>query len=351
MFRPVLLAFAFGPLLALPASAQPAPEASAPAALAPIVTASTERAPDLVYGAYQRGNYQLAMREALKRLNRNANDTAAMTMLGQLALEGTGVKQDFTQAEHWFRLAANLGDREAQYALGSMLLQGRGVAKNRTEARAWFEKASAQEQAGALYNLGIMTIEDVTVNQAPTTELLRAAQYFRRSARAGNSDAAYALAVFYQEGRGVSPDPVQAAEWMRQCAEAHNLNGMVEYAIMLFNGDGVAKDEAKAAKLFLKAAWMDDPLAENRVARIYATGRGLPQDLIQAGKWHVLARTAGVADQWLDDTLKQLTPDQWAEVQTQVRKFIANLPAGRRIPVQAPQVRTKEPASQGPGPQ
>ncbi len=331
MFRRVLFISAFGSMLTLPALAQPMEPSSVTPVLAP---AGTAHAPDLAYGAYQRGNYTAAMREALKRLDRNPNDAAAMTLVGKLFLEGVGTKQDFGQAEHWFRLAANLGDREAQYALGSMLLQGRGVAKNRDEARSWFEKAAAQEQAGSLYNLGVMAIEDVTLNAAPTTELMRAAQDFRRAARAGSSDAAYALAVLYQQGRGVSIDPAQAAEWMRQCAEAHNVNGMVEYAIMLFNGDGVAKDEAKAAKLFLKAAWLDNPLAENRIARIYATGRGLPQDLVEAGKWHVLARTAGVNDQWLDDTLKQLTPDQWSEVQAKVRKFVASLPAGRQIPKQ-----------------
>ena len=46
---------------------------------------------------------------------------------------------------------------------------------------------------------------------------------------------------------------------------------------MLFNGIGVPKDETAAGKLFLKAAARDNPVAQNRVARILAVGRGLPK--------------------------------------------------------------------------
>ncbi len=74
----------------------------------------------------------------------------------------------------------------------------------------------------------------------------------------------------------------------------------VEYAIMLFNGVGTDKDEAAAARLFLKAAAANNPIAQDRVARLLVAGRGIKQNVVEAMKWHVLARAAGEKDAWLD---------------------------------------------------
>ena len=52
------------------------------------------REPDLAYGAYQRGQYFAAVREATARLERDPNDAAAMTLLGELHNQGLGVRQD-----------------------------------------------------------------------------------------------------------------------------------------------------------------------------------------------------------------------------------------------------------------
>jgi len=79
---------------------------------------------------------------------------------------------------------------------------------------------------------------------------------------------------------------------------------------MLFNGDGVAKDEAAAGKMFLRAAERGNAVAQNRLARLYVAGRGLPKNLVEAGKWHELARRQGLADGWLDNALREMTPDE-----------------------------------------
>ena len=56
--------------------------------------AAAEPGVDLAYGAYQRGDYRAAMAEAQKRLSSNPKDTAALTLIGQLYAEGTGVPID-----------------------------------------------------------------------------------------------------------------------------------------------------------------------------------------------------------------------------------------------------------------
>ena len=92
---------------------------------------------------------------------------------------------------------------------------------------------------------------------------------------------------------------------------------------MLFNGVGVAKDERASARLFLKAAVENNPIAQNRVARLYVAGRGLRQDLVEAMKWHLLARASGLNDAWLDGQLNKLSPTQRGAVEAAVHQYLA----------------------------
>ena len=275
-------------------------------------------APDLAFGAYQRGYYVTAMREAMKRLAANPQDGPAMTLIAEIYKDGVSVKRDPAEAARWYRLAADAGDRQATFALGLMLLTGApGVPKDRTGAATLFEKAAAQGHAGALYNLGVMAIEGDGSSQP---DFAKAADFFRRSADAGDDDGAYSYGVLLRDGRGIPLDIAAAARWLKRAADGGVIAGEVEYAIMLFNGVGVDKDEAGAAKLFLKAAAKNNPIAQNRLAHLYATGRGVAKDLVQAAAWHRFAKAAGINDAELDALTASLSADQMAKVDQAVRR-------------------------------
>jgi TPR repeat protein len=79
---------------------------------------------------------------------------------------------------------------------------------------------------------------------------------------------------------------------------------------MLFNGTGVSVDERAAARLFLRAADKGNPIAQNRIARLYQSGRGIPPDSIEAAAWHLAARAQGLDDPVLDQLLDRLKPEQ-----------------------------------------
>jgi TPR repeat protein len=53
-------------------------------------------------------------------------------------------------------------------------------------------------------------------------------------------------------------------------------------------------------------------VAQNRLARILFTGRGLPTDPVEGAAWHLLARAQGLADPLLDDFLNKLSKDDQA---------------------------------------
>jgi len=275
--------------------------------------AVAERAPlsgDAAYGAYQRGLFLTAFLRATDRLEGDPDDTASMTLLGELHAQGLGIPQDFRKAAEWYRLAARRGDANAAFALGSLALEGRGVERDAVIARRHFEEAAAKGHAPASYNLALMLLND----DAPAA-IERAARLLERASEAEIPDAQHALGVLYAHGRGVQEDDARAAALYRRAAENGSLAGAVEFGIALFNGIGVAKDEEEAAEYFRRAAFRGNAIAQNRLARLYVAGRGVEADPVEAATWHLLASNQGLADAWLDDALKELSQDDGAEAE------------------------------------
>jgi TPR repeat protein len=284
------------------------------AAQTPAATASAlppradGKPPDFAFGAYQRGNFLFALKEAERRLDDNPKDAAAMTLIGAIYHDGAAVSRSDLESSRWYRLASNLGDPQAAYELGVLLLEGAdGVPKDRDAAKEQFERAAAKNQPAALYNLGVIAL-DASDGRKP--DFAKAAQLFLRAAYAGDDDGAYSYGVMLREGKGVPPDIVESAHWLKRAADAGVVAGQVEYAIMLFNGEGATKDEAGAVKLLKIAAAKGNPIAQNRIAHLYAVGRVVERDMAKAAAWNSFAKAAGLADQSLDVATANLTPDE-----------------------------------------
>jgi TPR repeat protein len=279
---------------------------------------------DIAYGAYERGYYLTAFREATKRIEKDPNDAAAMTLLGELYSQGLGLKQDSKKAAEWYRLASQRGDGNAAFALGMMALRGEGVEKNSKIGLELLDFAVGKGHPAASFNLGLLLL-----SQGDKTNEARAAALFERAADAQIADAQYALAVLYREGRGVPKDAGRAVELLEQAASNGNVAAEVELAIMQFNGEGMPKDEAGAAKRFRIAAMRGNAIAQNRLARIYAAGRGVKKNLIEAAAWHLAASAQGLTDSWLDEALKGLTDDESGKAEALAKRLTSGLDGGK----------------------
>lgn len=265
---------------------------------------------DLAYGAYQRGQYVTALREATARLERNPADAPAMTLLGELYNQGLGTTQDPAKAASWYRLAAARGDRHAMASLGLMAIDGRGMARSPIEGRNWFEQAAAQGEPQAAYNLALILLAE-----SGPDSTRRAIELLKRAGEAEIPQAQHALGVLALRGGAVPRDTAEAARWFRRAADNGDVAGEVEFAILLFNGDGVQRDETRAARYFRHAAERGNAIARNRLARLYAAGRGVPRSLVEAGAWHIAAVAQGLQDPWLDGALAGLTVDERARAE------------------------------------
>src|SRR3954470_7996220 len=91
--------------------AAPAPKSSpSPAPAATVIPAppTDNSNVDLVFGAYQRGQYKTAFDLATARAA--AGDPKAMTMLGELYSNAMGVRRDYAKSVEWYKRAADAGD-------------------------------------------------------------------------------------------------------------------------------------------------------------------------------------------------------------------------------------------------
>ena len=116
-------------------------------------------------------------------------------------------------------------------------------------------------------------------------------------------------------------DALLAIERPGRAADGGLAEAQVEYGVMLFKGHGVAVNEARAAKLFRLAAEQGNPVAQNRLARLYANGVVVKADPVQAAKWHLLARSAGVSDFSLDIVLSKLSKEERAEAEKEAEDW------------------------------
>ncbi len=272
-----------------------------------LLAAPVEAAPaaDIAYGAYQAGHYRRALAEALKRIEADSSDAAAMTLVGELYRQGLGIAPDQKVATEWYERAEARGDINAAFALATQLLDEMSGKRDPARAGALLEKAAAAGHPAANYNLAIALL--ATNREADDK---RAVACLEVAAKAQIGDAMYALGILAKQGRGMQASEEAAARWMKQAAAAGNVPGEVEYAIMLFNGTGVDKDETAAANLFLRAAWQGNPIAQNRLAKLYQFGLGIAPDTIEAAAWHLAARSQGLKDPALDELFDRLKPEQ-----------------------------------------
>ena len=93
---------------------------------------------------------------------------------------------------------------------------------------------------------------------------------------------------------------------MRKAANSGHTEAELQFAVVLFAGLGTAPDQELGAKYFRSAAEKGMPLAQNRLGRCYAYGKGVALDPAEASKWYLIAKANGLDDDVLADVYKKL---------------------------------------------
>ena len=261
-------------------------------------------APDLAYGAFQRGYYLTAFNYALPRAK--LGDPAAQTLIGELYDKGLGIKRDRQEATQWYKFAADNGSREAQFSYALKLLEGKFVTRDTDGARELLKKSADLGHSVAQFNYA-----QILIDERPTSRGLEIALgYYAKAAEKGVADAYFAMAQIYARGFGVKGrDEPKARELLLKAAINGVDNAQVELAIWLANGRGGKKDLKGALAWFQIGAYRGNVIAQNRLARMLVLGLGTEVKLAEAAKWYVLARRRGHKDAMLDDFFNSLEPE------------------------------------------
>ena len=118
----------------------------------------------------------------------------------------------------------------------------------------------------------------------------------RNAALAGDSAAAYEVAMRYAEGRGVTANLEEAARWFERAASKGLTPAQFRYGSMLEKGQGVKKDLTAAHKLYVAAAGKGHAKAMHNLAVLYAEGAEGKPDYVSAAQWFRKAAEHGVPD-------------------------------------------------------
>ena len=182
----------------------------------------------------------------------------AQALLGQILLDGQGIKQDSTLALRWFRIAASGGHLMARNMLGRCLEHGWGCVPNVRAAALEYRLAADGGLDWGLYNYANLLATGRGVDE----DQLAALACYRRAAELGHAKSMNLLGRYLEDGRFCPADPVAACEWYRLSAEGGDFRGQFSYAAVL-----AERGQLVQALGWLRQAWLAGNLKFLRVAR------------------------------------------------------------------------------------
>jgi uncharacterized protein len=201
----------------------------------------------------------------------------AQHSIAAMYAKGVGVPQDYVEAVKWLRLAADKGLPIAQNDLGIMYRQGWGVTANPVEAVNWFRRAADQDFMPAQNNLG-----DMYAMGFGSPGFGEAIKWFRLAAEQDSPYAQNILGIAYEHGLSVHQSDTDAFEWYRRAAnkmyDSSQLTLMhgpqYDLATMYASGRGVAKNNVQAYMWFTLAASLGDVRSpDSRGAILFGASR------------------------------------------------------------------------------
>ena len=117
------------------------------------------------------------------------------------------------------------------------------------------------------------------------------------SAKAGDAHAQHGLGMLYEMGQGVPyADPKAASEWYQKAADQNYAPAINNLARLYADGRGVKQDVPKAIELWSKAAEAGNTTARFNLGLQYAAGVGVKKDMKKAAEYLLQAAESGLPE-------------------------------------------------------
>lgn len=271
---------------------------------------------DEAYGAFQRGLFLTAVDKALPRAQ--LGDPAAQTLLAEIMSRGLGVKRDPKGAAFWYAQAAQGGDTSAMFKYALLLMEGRQVERDKAKADDYMKKAADGGNGSAQFNWA-----QILVSENPGVRGLELAMpYYEKAAEQGIADAQYALAQVYSALKDVPEDKKKRSrEWMLRAARAGFDTAQLDMGLWLVNGVNGPRNYEAGYRWLSIAAKRGNVVAQNRLSHVYINALGTPPNPVEAAKWYVLSRRAGLKDPALEDFYLGLNEEQQKQAIDRANRF------------------------------
>jgi uncharacterized protein len=271
---------------------------------------------DEAYGAYQRGLYVTALNKALPRAE--AGDAAAQTLVAEMMSRGLGIVHDPKGAAFWYSEAAKRGDPAAMFQYALLLMEGRNVERDKTKADDYMRRAAEAGNASAQFNWGQILVADNPGEKG----LKLALPFYEKSAEQGVADAQYAVSQLYEAIKDIAPEKkAKAREWLLRAAKAGYDTAQLDAGIWFVNGIAGPRDYDQGFEWLRIAASRGNVVAQNKLAHLYINALGTRPNPVEAAKWYVLSRRAGLADPVLEDFYLGINEDQQKQAIDAANRF------------------------------
>ena len=274
---------------------------------------------DEAYGHYQRGEYVQALDKALTRAQEG--DAAAQTLVAEMMSRGLGIARDEKTAAFWYEQAAKNGDPVAMFKYALILMEGRLAKHDKVLADTYMRRAAESGNPEAAFNWA-----QILVSQTPGPNgLMAALPFYETSAEKGVADAQYAVSQIYLNLPEVPKDKkAKAREWLTRAAKAGFDTAQVDLGIWLVNGTGGERNLEDGFRWLNGAAQRGNVVAQNKLAHLYIQALGTRPDPVEAAKWYVLSRRAGLKDPALEDFYLGIEDAQQKQAIDAANKFRPN---------------------------
>ncbi|WP_162939622.1 tetratricopeptide repeat protein [Neorhizobium sp. NCHU2750] len=271
---------------------------------------------DEAYGAYQRGLYVTALAMALDRAQKG--DATAQTLVAEMMTRGLGIARDAKSAAFWYGQAAEHGDPAGMFEYALVLMRGRDVPQDKKKADDYMRRAAEAGNSSAEFNWA-----QILISENPGDRGLELAlPFYEKSAEQGVADAQYAVSQLYSSLKSVPPEKkAQARMWLERAAKAGYDTAQLDMGIWYVNGVGGERDYDKGFEWLRIAALRGNVVAQNKLAYLYINALGTRPNPVEAAKWYVLSRRAGLQDAGLEDFFLGIEDDQQKQAIDLANKF------------------------------
>ena len=218
--------------------------------------------------------------------SRSTQVSVSAYIVGAVHFDGLVVQRDYEQAFYWLKKAveldAELINRLDFGMLGFMYLEGLGVKQDYEQAFYWAQQSFKQGSGISAHIIGFLYLEGLGVKQ----DYGQAFDWLKKAVELGDISAFDLVASMYREGRGVTQDDEQALHWLEQGAQKGDKNSQHNLGVTHYKEE----DYKKSFYWYEKSAQQGHILARYPVGMMYANGKGVAKDNIQAYKWLILYR-------------------------------------------------------------